>query len=215
MKFFLTLLLISACYADTAASANDLHLMCSPKLRKLLEEHESAAQSLSNAVAEAFSHRSLRLYYMYSTDEAAPPASHYYPDQGVVAILLVENQEPIDEFITLLYEVINSKGEKRFKELCDRAITGDISRTNFAYEVLRMEFKAAKETRDVLRSVSFNKSEISKSHQYTRLALCPDDYVEYLAYTEKLGFPKRDPIAEEELKYDSLRRYVQPPSAPK
>src|SRR5579859_861371 len=189
MKFLLTLLLISASYAATAASATDLRSMCSPKLRKLLDEHESAAQTLSNAVAEAFSNRSLQLYYMYSTNEAVPPASHYYPDPGTVGILLVENQEPIDEFITLLYEIINSKGEKRFKELCDQAMTDDIPRTNFAYEVLRMEFQAAKETREVVRRAKFNKSEISKSHQFTKLALCPDDYAEFLSYTEKLAFP--------------------------
>jgi hypothetical protein len=206
MKLILSLLLFTTSFPATAASGDNFTSMCSPKLRKFVEDHQEMGQVISNAIRDAFSQRSLQVYYFYSDNETVPPASHYYPDQSTVAVLLLESQDPIDECITLLYEVVNSKGENRFQELCDAAKNNTISRTNFAYEVLNMEFQAAKETQKLLRKVKFSKSEISKSTEYSRFALCPDSYAEFLAYTEKISLPKRNPIAEMELQFDAIKR---------
>src|SRR2546430_1714706 len=52
----------------------------SPNLRKFLLDHPTAMKVLTNALSEAFSNRTVRLYYYYSDDPGERRANHFYPN---------------------------------------------------------------------------------------------------------------------------------------
>jgi hypothetical protein len=123
----------------------------------------------------------------------------------VVGIAIRENQQSSDEFICLLFEVLNSEGEKRFQEIYQKAKDGTLSKTNFVNEILKVEFEAVKRTRELIRGLNLNKKEISESYFYNRYIECPNKFEDFLSYKKKAS-PQRDQIKEYEMQYDSLRK---------
>src|SRR5689334_21488411 len=86
----------------------------SPKLKALLASNPAARAALSNACAVAFLGRTFTLYYFYSDTDSVARAYHFYPDAAAVVVCVRENQEPWDELICILFELINSKSEEHF-----------------------------------------------------------------------------------------------------
>jgi hypothetical protein len=180
----------------------------SPKLKALLGSNPAARTALSNAYAGAFSGRIVGLYYFYSDTDAVARAYHFYPNtagQAAVVVCVRENQEPWDELICILFELINSKNEEQFRALVERAKAGAIARDEFAKAVLRAEFEAFKPTRDLVCSFHLSRKERQKSYYYARLLDCPNDFDGFLSYTKELS-PNRDPIKDYEAQYDALRK---------
>jgi hypothetical protein len=201
---FLSMLLSASSWAQDGNFLNTF----SPKLRKFMIGHPAATKVLTNALTDAFSSRSVRLFYFYSDDESKPRAFHFYPysaGQADVIIGVRENQHPLDEFICILYETINSKSEKQFAKVLDDARSGSILRADFARAILKIEFSTDKQVRDAIRTLDFGKKEKSESYSYRRLAELPDDFEESLAYQKKVS-PRRDPIKDYELQYDAFRK---------
>jgi len=180
--------------------------MASPKLREFLSAHPAALQSLTNILSRAFAERTIQLYYFYSDDESAARASHYYQSDSVVGIVIRENQQPADEFICLVFEVLNSESQKLFQELMRKAESGAISRMDFAEEMLRVEFKAVQAIRDLLGTFRLSKREMSKSYHYKLFNETPKRFEDFLAYTKKISVPERDVLEEYKVKYDALRK---------
>src|SRR5438876_5736803 len=143
------LLSVGLCGATRAQEVKILNKV-SPKLRQFLIEHPTALRPLTNVLSVAFAERTLQLYYFYSDDESVARASHDYPDESVVAIFIRENQQPLDEFISLIFEAQNSTSEKQFLKLFAKAKSGAISKNDFARDIVRLEFDATKRTRDLL-----------------------------------------------------------------
>ncbi|HTA94662.1 MAG TPA: hypothetical protein VK769_00915 [Verrucomicrobiae bacterium] len=201
---FLPLLL---CVSSWAQQTNILssNYSVSPKLRQFITDHSTASKLLTNALSEAFSNRTVQLYYFYTDDESTARAFHYYPDESVVGIVIRENQQPPDEFICLLFEVLNSEGEKRFQEIYQKAKDGTLSKGDFVNAVSKVEFEAIKRTRDLIHDLNLNKKEISESYYYNRLIQCPDKFEDFLSYKKKVS-PQRDQVKEYEMDYDSLRK---------
>lgn len=199
---FLSLLL---CFSSWAQQTNILS-SASPKLRQFLIDHPTASKLLTNTLSEAFSDRTVQLYYFYSDDESVARAVHYYPHESAVVIAIRENQEPSDEFFCLIFEMLNSEGEKRFQRIFKKAASGTMSRTDFANEMLKVEFEAVKRMRDLVGNLKFNDKEIAKSHYYKRFIECPNKFEDFLAYTEKLSSPHQSPAKEYEAQYDLLRK---------
>lgn len=200
---FLPLLLCVSSWAQQTNILNSNYSV-SPKLRQFITDHPTATKLLANTLAETFSNRTVQLYYFYSDDESVPRAFHYYPDESVVGITIRENQQSSDEFICLLFEVLNSEREKRFREIYQKAKDGSLSKTDFVNAVLETEFEAVKRTRDLIRDLNLNKKEISESYYYNRLIECPNKFTDFLSYKKKVS-PQRDQIKEYEMQYDSLR----------
>ena len=192
------------CVSSFAQESNILDTV-SPKLRQFVITHPGALQLLTNTLSEAFNGRTVQLYYFYSEDKVAARAYHYYPSESVVGICIRENQEPSDEFACLIFEMLNSEGEKRFQEFYHKAESGDISKTNFAREMLNVEFVAVKSTGNLLHNLKFSKKEISESYYYKRFIECPDSFEDFISYSVKVS-SHGDPIKEFETKYDSLRK---------
>jgi hypothetical protein len=203
---FLPLLLCVSSWAQQTNVLNSNYSV-SPKLRQFIIDHPGASKMLTKALSEAFSNRTVQLYYFYSDDESIPRAYHYYPSESVVGICIRENQQPVDEFITFLFEVLNSEGEKHFQEIIQKAKSGTISKTNFATEILKVEFEAVKRTRDLIGNLKLNKKEISESDYYNRFVECPNKFEAFLSYTKKVSLHgDRDSIKDYETQYDLLRK---------
>lgn len=207
-------LILVACIAlSNQSSGKDVRIVTnvSPKLRQFLVDHPAALRTLTNVFSEAFAQRTPWIYYFYSDDESLARASHDYPSDSDVAIYLRENQEPLDEFICLVFEARNSTSEKQFLALFDKARTGVISRHDFALAFARLEFNAAKQTRDLLKNLKLAERDRKRSHDYQRFAALPDDFDQFLDYTKKLS-PSKDLLRESEAKYDLLQSERESPN---
>lgn len=178
----------------------------SPKLKQFLADHPVASASLTHALSEAFGNRNLGLYYFYSDDESVARAAHYYPNPSSVTIIVRENQLPCDEFICLLFEILNSEGEQRFQQLVEMAKAGSISRVDYATECLKQEFIAAKKIRDLIATFGLSQKEIAESWSYNRLIQCPDDFDAFLPYLHKVS-PNRHAFEDYERYYDLQKQY--------
>ena len=206
MRKYIALLWLTVlfCISCPAAESGVLK-MASPKLRQFLADHPAALQALTGAISESFSNRTVRLYYFYSDDETVPRAGHYYPEKSSVGIVIRENQEPSDEYISLIFEILNSQGEKRFLDLVEQAKSGAISKTDFVRDLMRQEFQAVKKLRGLIDSFKLSKKEKDTSYFFKKFAECPEDFEAYLSYARKVS-PNRDQTKEYEKAYDSLRK---------
>jgi hypothetical protein len=196
------------CSSSLAGATNIVGTTLSPKLSSFLAANPTAFKAMTNALSDAFSNRSFRVFYFYSDDEAEPRAFHFYPNQPSLADVVIsvrENQKPLDEFISFYHETINSKSEERFAKVCQNAQFGTISRTEFARAILKIEQDAVKRTRDAIKVLELSEREKSESHYYRKFADAPDDFEESLAYGRKVS-PKRDAVKEYELQYDAIRK---------
>lgn len=204
----ITLLAAALWCASSSAQESQILNTISPKLRAFLTEQPAALNELTNALTHTFSGKTVRLFYFYSNDESEPKAFHYYPNtigMADVVICTRENQQPLDEFITILFEVVNARGESRFSQLVESARAGTVSKTEFARGILKAEFEASKATRDALRHLKVSKQDQAASYYYGRFTGCPNEFEEFLSYSKKIS-PLRDASKEYELKYDSLRK---------
>jgi hypothetical protein len=203
-KLLLVLLVGWPCIS-CGAQNNRAFINLSPKLKQFLADHPVASESLSHALSEAFGNRKLVFYYFYQDDESVARSAHYYPNPTSVTIIVRENQLPCDECICLLFEVLNSEGEPRFKQLVEMAKTGTISRADYAKEVLKQELIANKKTRDLIIKFGLSQKEITESYFYNRLVQSPDDFDTFLLYLRKVS-PNRHAFEDYERYYDSLTK---------
>jgi hypothetical protein len=193
-------------YTSSWGQERNILDMVSPKLQQFLIGHSAASELLTNVLSEAFSNRTVQLYYFYSNDKSNPRASHYYPDESVVGITIRENQQPSDEFICLIFEAMNSESERSFQELVHKAESGDISRADFARKMLKVEFKAVKRMRGLISNVKLSDKEIADSYYYNRFVECPNKFEDFLTYAKRISPSERDPVKEFEAKYDLLQK---------
>jgi hypothetical protein len=203
--FFSSLIWVVFSCFSLAAQQENIQSMFSPKLKQFLIIHPGALQLLTNTISEAFNNRSASLYYFYSNDKSVANASHYYPDDSSVCIIIRENQQPIDEFVCFLYESINSEGEKIFQHIYLQAEVGDISRDDFVNDILKQEFKAAKRLHDLIVNIKVNSDEISSSDEYKHFLGCPDKFGDFVAYTKRLAPEGHDVMQDYYRQYDSLK----------
>ena len=196
----------ASCCLSVCAQEGNFPYKFSPKLQQFLVLHPDAKQILTTLISQTFSNKIVQLYYFYTDDESTPKAAHYYPREGVVGIVVRENQQPLDEFTCLTFEVINAQGEKRFREIYQMAESGQISKSDFAEEIMKEEFKAVKKARNFLKQLKPSEKEKSKTTLYMHFLHSPDKFEEFLVYSKKVLSPERDPIEEYKKQYDLLRR---------
>ena len=192
---------------SSPAQSNNIVNESSPKLKKFLLDNPEAARVFTNAIANAFSNKTVQLFYFYSDDESQARAYHFYPqqvDSAEVMLCIRENQAPLDEFITTLFETLNTKKETAFIKLEQNAYYGKIVRGQFAKEILQNEFEANKSIRSILLKLNFGTNEMSEAYYCQKCIECPTNFDDFLTYSKKIS--QRDVMKEYELKYDSLRK---------
>lgn len=206
-RYITTLLFISLCVSSYAQGVRLID-MASPKLKSFLVERPKDFQYLTNAFAQAFKGKTIELLYFYTEDQSMGRSYQIYPDDSTVNICICENQEPVDQFICLLFETLNSEGEERFMELSSKAATGEISKQAYVRGLAETEFEAIKKTRDIIKKLNFKKRDISASSYYERFIKCPDAFNDYLAYAKSISTNFNSNY---EADYDVLRRQGRAP----
>ncbi|HEV2455985.1 MAG TPA: hypothetical protein VGY98_17100 [Verrucomicrobiae bacterium] len=197
-------LLVALLCISSRAQGTNIYGMLSPKLRQFVASHPELSSSFSNVLSETFSNRAVQLYYYYTDDESMPRASHYYVSKSSVVIGIRENQQTSDQYICLVFEMLNSNGEKQFYSLTEKAQSGKISRTDFAKGMLRQEFQAVKKVQKLLRDLEHSKTVFSESEYYKGFMECPDTFEGFLNYTTS-AISERNEVKQYEQLYDSMR----------
>jgi hypothetical protein len=179
-------ILILLCLSlSTSAKAQDTF---SPRLIKFLESHPAASCTFSNEImkAKGTANNRIEIFYFYNNDPNALTAHHnMFAQTTEIAIFVLEGQEPCDEYLDILFEVLNLSGDKRFQELYQQAMSGSISRSNFVSEMLRQEFQTVKTLQHLIPSLRLTPQEISKSKDYDIWLHSPDDFDDFVIYSRK------------------------------
>ncbi len=208
MKLWLTSSVAVLVLIGSHAEETNVLSTLSPKLRTFLAANPAALKVLTNAYSVAFRTNTVQTTYFYSEDDSKPRAGHYYPNTAGMAdvqVMVRENQEPLDEFTSILFELLNSKNQGRFQQIVDEAKAGAIQRTEFAVAVIRIEFEADLAVRDVLKEMKFTPEQETQSYFFSRLVNCPTNFEEFLAYQRRVS-PNREIIKEYQAMYDALRQ---------
>jgi hypothetical protein len=202
---FILLLWLLPAIAACSQETNKVD-MFSPKLRGFLDSNASAAQLLNKVLCDAFAKRGIQIYYFYSTNQ--PRAYHYYTESNSVVIAIREDQQSLDEFLSLVYESLNSENEEGFVKLMQKAERGKIAKGDYAHEMLKGEYKAAKKAQSLIRKLTFSSEDIAGSFFYQRIANCQDNFDGFLAaIEEEATTSRRDPLKYYEAQYDLLRKH--------
>lgn len=212
LKKISLILLVLLTGISSRGHETNIYSMMSPKLRQFLADYPDVSGSLSNVLSEAFSNRTVQLYYFYTDNESVARASHYYQNESSVVIGIQENQRPSDQCICLIFEALNSEGEKRFYELAAEALSGNISRADFARGMMRQEFQAVKKMQKLLQGFKYSKREFGKSDYYEAFIECPDTFEAFLNLVTS-AVSVRNELKDYEEEYDALRQTQQRPSA--
>lgn len=200
--------IVLAALLSISAPAQKINLFSalSPKLRQFLTDHPSAGTTMSGLLSEAFPGRRVQVLYYYADDRTAATTYHYYPTESSAVIVVREDQPASDECISLIFEMLNSAGEKRLLELANQAKSGPLSKADFVRGMMQEQFQAAKRMRDILGDLKLSKKEMTKSGYYSRFIQCPNDFAAFLSYVERVS-PGQERLTQEfyERQYDSLR----------
>ena len=197
-------LLCCSCWGQQTNLLNTV----SPKLKTFLARHPAAVQTLTIAFSGTFTNKTARLFYFYPQKGADGRAFHFYSSMVGLADVLIcvpEDQDPLDEFIAILFETLNTKGEARFIKIQQDARVGTISKSEFARETLKVEFEAEKATRDLLVALKLSKKEVANSVEYPLYIGCPDNVDDFLPYLKRVN-RHGDALQTYESLYDSIRK---------
>jgi len=207
-KHLLALPLLLLALVSCPAQGTNLLLACSPKLRKLVATHPEAFTVFTNACCLATRTNSVALIYFYSEDESQARGRQFYPHtagQPDVVICVRENQQPWDEFICVVGELLNVLSRPQYEELLARAKSGAISRNDFPREINRVEFqRTILPLRDLLARMKLTNKERGQSYFYSRFVGFPNEFDAYLSYLKKVS-PHRDLTRQYQQEYDQLR----------
>lgn len=205
MKNWVISLLIASVLIPAVEAQDPLFGHLSPKLANFLKSRPEAFSALTNSLRQSFETQSWQLYYFYSEDPSSPRAYHFYPGHNSVSIAVRENQEPVDEYSCLIFEIRNAANSPRFTELFEKAQRNAIERDDFIRTMTLIEFQAVKQTRDILKGVSLSAQEQKQSYYYDRFLKSPDDFDEFLIYRETTRTPEMDAKKHRGEIYDQLR----------
>lgn len=205
---FLASTVVFLVLASCAAQETNFITSLSPKLRDLLASNSAALTLLTEAFSSAGRTNTVQVTYFYTEDDSQWRARHFYPHipGGADVVLLIrENQKPLDEFICIYFELLNSKNQSRFEALFEKARSGTVEKREFVRALDLIEFESTLNVKAVLQAVGITKKEKAQSHYYSRFVNCPVGYQDFQAYRKKLD-PKTDYARDYEEAYDALRR---------
>jgi hypothetical protein len=212
LKSIAVLSLITLSGVLCRADGTNIYGMMSPKLKEFVTTHPGASVCLSNTLAEAFRARKIAIWYFYTDDTNTARAFHTYPEESSVMIAIDENQEPVDQYITLVFESLNSEREKQFLALEQEALAGSISRTNFAIGLLRNEFEAVEKMKPIIRGLKLSKKEMGDSFEYDHFMNCPTNFDGFVSFQKKLWGEGNDRMTYYEQQYDHIRKAQNKPN---
>ena len=181
----------------------------SSQIKNLLENNPSLMREYTSIANKYFHNKAFQIQYVENKNQDQAPAYHYYTtfqDKTVVVVVLRGRKIPIDEFICLLFEMINSNGEDVFKKITIEAQSGLISRDDFPVKVLEKEFAAVLELKKILLSLEIDKEMLKDSAFYYKFMNSPDDFAKFLDYIKDKNITHRDIVDSYLKQYDRFIR---------
>jgi tetratricopeptide (TPR) repeat protein len=173
----------------------------SPELQKFLRENVSASKYLNNILAVQLSVRSIEI--QYTNDSPGPTARHYCPKPDVAVIELSSHREPIDEYLSLVFELFNSSHEEEFRKVLDEASAKKISKRDFIRQLVRIEFESCLKVRSDLPLLHFSAKDIASSQSYENYLNTPDTFEDHFLEVKNVG-DEWSPARDYGQMYDSL-----------
>ena len=117
-------------------------------------------------------------------------------------IAVRENQHPLDEYISILFEILNSANEESFSKLARDAERGKVARSEFPLKALAIEHRTVSQTRDLIRTVPLEEADIVDSQLYYSFLKSPDGFDEFVAYVQS-NQGRRNALQEYSNQYDA------------
>lgn len=146
--------------ATTAEFVNAL----SPQLRQFLRDHVAASNYLTGILDVQTSVRSLGIEY--TNDLRGTTACHVSPKPDLSVIWICKDQQPIDEYLDVVFELFNSSHEEKFRKVEDEARAKRISRRNFVKQIVKIEYESHAKLKSDLPLLKFSAKDIAASSNY-------------------------------------------------
>lgn len=102
-------------------------------------------------------------------------------------IVVRKNQHALDEYVSILFEMINSINEASFLKLARDAETGKVSRSEFSLRALEIEHSSVCQTRDLIARLAFAEQDIGDSELYYSFLESPNGFRDFVAYIQRTG----------------------------
>lgn len=125
-------------------------------------------------------------------DSAEPQGNAYAentPNDERTRIIIRVSSElpPLDQIAALIYECKNAQNEQIFGEYIQAAYMGNLTKTEFIHNILRLEHKKLKETRAFLTvQYPFSDMDPSRTEFYRRMLHTPENFDAFLDYLHRI-----------------------------
>ncbi len=152
----------------------------SPALRRLLDNSSEARTVLSRALAQTSGARQLRVRYFYRGDSKEPWSDYFHYGPNVLYVGLAMSQTDWDEYVALVFELENSLNSDQSHELWASALRRELSASDYASELLKLEYAALCRANGRLESVSAVEPQLADSQRYHEMIEGTRSYNEFV-----------------------------------
>ncbi len=115
----------------------------------------------------------------------------YVARPGAVVFRVSERQSPWDQIAGMVFELHNAMGHEIFEEIHQRALAGEIDKSQFVRQVLEQEFVALRETQAFLaRHLSGESPRVRRNPLISGFLNAPPSLDEHIRGSERLDFLK-------------------------
>lgn len=189
--------------ADNAAFFDQL----STKLRSFLATNVAASNALNEVVTTQQAVGTATVWYFYTTDKTRPTAAHYPLGATSVSIVINADQTPMDEYVDLLFELINVRHADQFREVLAKAADSKIPKSEFPREILKIEFEAMQKTKELVRKLKFSPKDVEASDELKHLFKSADTFDAFYAELKmRAKDGKHDPIKDYETQFEAYEK---------
>jgi tetratricopeptide (TPR) repeat protein len=160
-----------------ADTSSDFLKTLSPELQQFLRENDSASKYLAGILEVQLRVRAFTV--IYTTNYFGSTACHVNKRPDLAEIWLSKGEEPLDEYLSLVYELLNSSHEEKFRNVREQASAKKISRRDFIREFIKIEQEAHLKLKADLRKLALSDKDIASSRQYELQLKMPDTFEEF------------------------------------
>lgn len=157
-----------------------------PQAGAILAEGEEVYQFLEKAFSGMYTSVPL------AWDPAEPNDNAYAEhkpslDRKVINLRVSSHLSSPDQVACLVYEAINAQNERQFIEITEEAHKGEMTKTQFIHNILRLEHKSLKKTRAFLSNlVPYKDIDLSQTIFYSKMSGTPEEFDAFIEYLQRI-----------------------------
>lgn len=171
------LFLMMMARARGSSPALDFVHALSPQLQQFLRDNVTASNYLTSILDVQTRVRWLEIHY--ANDLSGPDACHDSPAPDHSIIRLTNGQQPIDEYTGVVFELLNSSHEEKFRALDDQARAKKVSQREFVRETIRIEYESYLKLKSDLPRLKFSEKDIAASAHYKNELNTPEKFEDF------------------------------------